>query len=90
MGLGGGKGGKKICICEGRENRDGWRDLSLASAVQASKGSLCWHSASTLQLQWVWGASVLDLREEGDLGRQHVMVWAQPVSIFCLSFSRRH
>lgn len=79
-------GGKKICVCKGGENRDGWRDLSLASAVQDSKGSLCEYSASTLKLEWVWRASVLDLREEGDLGRQHMMVWAQPVSFFFFFF----
>lgn len=47
--------GKKICMCKGEENRDGWRDLSLASVVQASKGSFCWDSASTLKLEWIWG-----------------------------------
>lgn len=83
-------GAKKVCVYEGDENRDGWRDFSLASAVQTSKGSLYQHSASTLKLERVWGASALDLREEGDLGRQHIMVWAQPVSFFNFSFSKRH
>lgn len=46
----------------------------------------------SIQLERVWGTSVLDLREQGDLGRQHIMVWAQPVSFFFFyfSFSRRY
>lgn len=36
----------------------------------------------SIQLERVWGTLVLDLREEGDLGRQVVMVWAWPVSFF--------
>jgi len=45
-----------VCVREGKIEMDG---------REASKGNLCQDSASTLKLEWVWGASVLELREEG-------------------------